>query len=632
MKEEGTSMEKLDGEGMNIVEHNIGKLKELFPEVFSEGKINFEQLKELLGEYLVEDEDHYNFKWYGKRKAGRLAQTPSLGTLRPCKEESVYWDTTQNLFIEGENLEVLKLLQKSYHRQVKMIYIDPPYNTGNDFVYKDNFKDGINHYLEMTGQLDSKGKKMGTNSSTAGRYHTNWLNMMYPRLKLARNLLRDDGVIIISIDDNESENLKKISDEIFGEDNFIGCVMWNSTKSVTNTAIISVGHTYNLVYARRRDYFKVNRHHFRLPEDGDGFSNPDNDPKGPWKADPFQVGGWRPNQQYEIINPNNGKVYFPNDGCSWKNDHSRFKELMEEGRIIFGLTGDGGPQRKRYLSEAENRGKVSKTWWDDLGTTTSGTQSVKDLFEGKSVFSNPKPIDLISRFIELGDHTNKGIVLDFFSGSSTTGHSVYQLNVNKGAIRKLLLVQLPENIDENDQDNLQAIEFCKQKKIPLKISEISKERLRRAAKKIQLENPDYKGDLGFKVFKLDSSNIKRWEADFNTLEQDLLNAIENIKQDRTNEDILFELLLKQGLKLTVQIETLTIKGKTVYSIGLGALVVCLEEDISMDVVNGIGALKEELEPEIMRVVFKDDCFRDDVVKTNALQTLKRYGIDDIKSF
>ena len=610
-------MEKLDGKSMDIVEQNIEQLKELFPEVFSEGKIQFDQLQELLGNYVVEDEDHYSFTWHGKRQAGRLAQTPSTGTLRPCKEESIDWDSTQNLFIEGDNLEVLKLLQKSYHRQVKMIYIDPPYNTGNDFVYEDDFKDGIKHYLELTGQIDSEGKKMGTNSSAAGRFHTNWLNMMYPRLKLARNLLRDDGVIFISIDDDEQTNLKKLCDEVFGEENFIAQFIWKSRQNKDNRNVTgaSIDHEYIVVYGRKIRGADRNT---------DQYKNPDNDPRGDWSS-ANMVGilpqDQRPNCHYDLTNPETN-INYGKPKMGWRYDQNTMNNLITENKIIWPEKEDGRPRRKLFLSELQQEYTgFSSIVAKDI-YTRDGTKEIDELF-GFKAFDFPKPTALIKELVVQGIEEDKdAIILDFFAGSGTTANAIMKINVDDSGNRRHISVQLPETTDEKSEA------FKSGHK---NIADISKERIRRAAKKIKEENPDYNGDLGFKVFKLDTSNIKRWEADFDTLEQDILSAVDYIKQDRSSEDLLYELLLKYGLDLTVPIETLTIDGKTVYSIGLGALVACLEKDVSIDVVNGISALKEELQPEIMRVVFKDDGFKDDVVKTNALQTLKRCGIEDIKS-
>ncbi len=620
-------MEKLDGKSMDIVEQNIEQLKELFPEVFSEGKIKFDQLQELLGNYVVEDEDHYNFTWHGKRKAGRLAQTPSTGTLRPCKEESVDWDTTQNLFIEGDNLEVLKLLQKSYHRQVKMIYIDPPYNTGNDFVYEDDFKDGVRNYLEQTGQLDSTGKKMGTNSSADGRYHTNWLNMMYPRLKLARNLLRDDGLIFISVDETEQNNLRKICDEIFGEENFIENVVWKKRYGAGGGTKGFAGlHEYILVYSKQ----PVENIEAPLSdEQKSAYKSKDEyyDIRGGYITQPLATSskGERSNLMYTIMHE--GKEIKPKPGSRWLWSEEKFLDAYNKNQVVINESEKGFSVRfKQYLKDEQGnvrKGKPLSIKADVF--TQDATKEVADLFNKKGIFDFPKPTRLLQYFFNIvvnEKEDDNGIYLDFFAGSGSSAHALMQLNAETGSKNSFISVQIPEPTEEKTEAYKAGYK---------NIADISKDRIRFAARKIQEENPDYKGDLGFKVFKLDSSNIKRWEADFDTLEQDLLNAVDYIKQDRSSEDVLYELLLKYGLDLTVPIEKRDIAGKTVYSIGLGALVACLEKDVSMDVVNGIGALKEELQPEIMRVVFKDDGFKDDVVKTNALQTLKRYGIEDIKS-
>ncbi|MEM7070990.1 MAG: site-specific DNA-methyltransferase, partial [Pseudomonadota bacterium] len=635
----GAKMDKLNGISMDIVAHRIKQLKELFPEVFSEEKINFDKLQELLGHDVVKNEDHYHFTWHGKRKAGLLAQTPSTRTLRPCRTESVQWDTTQHLFIEGDNLEVLKLLQKSYHHQVKMIYIDPPYNTGNDFIYKDDFKDGVKNYLELTGKLDSEGKKMEMNSNIAGRYHTNWLNMMYPRLKLARNLLRDDGIIFMSIDDHEVGNLRKISDEIFGEDNFLGVFIVNSTPNARDYGHIAKMHEYTLMYAKNALKAKT----YQLLELDKKFKYKDE--YSPFNIHPLYNSNVafnqnnRPNLYYPFyVNPNSSKDEFYQ--ISLKKHHDWIcvyppKSLKEQTQFVWRWgkekasknlnkeiigykTGDGHfriVQKMRHSSKLIRSLLTSKQY-----SSRAGTAEVEKIF-GQKIFSFPKPISLIKDFISAATVEND-IVLDLFAGSSTTAHSVLEKNVEDQGHRRFMMIQLPENTSN----------FADAKKAGYtNIADISKDRIRLAAKKIQYENPNYKGDLGFKAFKLDSSNIKRWEADFDTPEQDLLNAVDDIKQNRSNEDVLYEILLKCGLDLTVPIEKRTIAGKTVYSIGLGALVACLEKDVCLDVVNGIGALKDELQPEITRVVFKDDGFKDDVEKTNALQTLKRYGIKDIKS-
>ena len=624
-------MDKMDGMTMNIEQANVEKLKAVFPEVFADGKVDFDKLQGLLGHYIADDKEKYSFSWKGKADSLRLAQKRSTGTLRPCKEESKNWDTTQNLYIEGDNLEVLKLLQSSYLNSVKMIYIDPPYNTGNDFVYTDDFADGIAHYKEVTGQATK------SNPETAGRYHTNWLNMMYPRLKLARNLLTDDGVIFMSISDAEFHNLKKIADEIFGEMNYCGDIIWNSTKSVTNTALISVSHTYNLVYFKNMDYFVENREVFRLPDDGEGFENPDNDPRGPWKADPFQVGGWRPNQQYEIINPNTGVAYRPNAGCSWKNDYQKFQELLRDNRIVFGKTGEGGPQRKRFIWEAQERGKVSKTLWDDVETTTNGTQMIKKMFDGVSVFDNPKPVGFIKRLLQLGS-SKDSIILDFFSGSATTAHAVMQLNAEDGGHRKFICVQLPEKTDEQSEAYKAGYKT---------ICEIGKERIRRAGEKIldelkikneelkinEKNNPQFKIqnskflipqlDVGFKVFKLDSSNLVKWDNTPTTDEEEVKKRIQQslfyLVEGREDLDLVYEIMLKYGLSLTLPVEERKFDGITAYIINHPdyKVLICLEPNITLSAV-------EEMDKEtIGTYIFADRCFADANILSNTEEILKK---------
>lgn len=641
-------MDKMDGMTMNIEQANVEKLKEVFPEVFADGKVDFDKLQGLLGHYIADDKEKYSFSWKGKADSLRLAQKRSTGTLRPCKEESKNWDTTENLYIEGDNLEVLKLLQSSYLNSIKMIYIDPPYNTGNDFVYTDDFADGIAHYKEVTGQATK------SNPETAGRYHTNWLNMMYPRLKLARNLLTDDGVIFMSISDAEFHNLKKIADEIFGEMNYCGDIIWNSTKSVTNTALISVSHTYNLVYFKNMDYFVENREVFRLPDDGEGFENPDNDPRGPWKADPFQVGGWRPNQQYEIINPNTGVAYRPNAGCSWKNDYQKFQELLRDNRIVFGKTGEGGPQRKRFIWEAQERGKVSKTLWDDVETTTNGTQMIKKMFDGVSVFDNPKPVGFIKRLLQLGS-SRDSIILDFFSGSATTAHAVMQLNAEDGGKRKFICVQLPEKTDEQSEAYKAGYKT---------ICEIGKERIRRAGEKIKEEIEKYnnrKGtitrgddgkvkhlsiwgefsisgkdinideyikdkpyvDIGFKVFKLDSSNLVKWDNTPTTDEEEVKKRIQQslfyLVEGREDLDLVYEIMLKYGLSLTLPVEERKFDNVPAYIINHPdyKVLVCLAPNITLSAV-------EEMDKEtIGTYIFADRCFADANILSNTEEILKK---------
>ena len=597
-------MQQLNGTSKDIVSENIEKLKELFPEVFSEGKIDFKKLEEELGSFTCNDAERYNFTWAGKSEAKKIAQTPSMGTLRPCREESKNWDTTQNLYIEGDNLEVLKLLQKSYHKQVKMIYIDPPYNTGKDFVYKDNFHDNIKNYLEITGQVDGEGNRLSTNSDTNGRYHSDWLSMMYPRLKLARNLLKDDGVIFISIDDNEVANLRKVCDEIFGEDNFIGNICHKARASVSNDKIISSNHNHILLYAKNGNIIFENRKNFGLNPDLDGFDKEDD--RGKYKYTPVDgPGGAR-----------KGNPYYTFEGVT---GFFRYSQETMQDKFNKGLVVKVGEslQQKYYLDDAKNTRKTDTTWWDEKLYTSTATSRLKDLMNG-DYFTNPKHVELLIRILTLSTQDNN-LILDFFSGSATTAHAVMKLNSEDGGNRKYIMVQLPEPTDN--------------KEFPT-ICEIGKERIRRAGEKIIADNRDKdlsSLDSGFKVLKLDSSNIKTWDSNFDNVRASLLDAVENIKNDRTSEDLLYEILLKYGLDLTLPIEEKEINGIKVYVIGYGALVTCLDDNITIEAVEAIAKLKEHYQSEIMRVVFKDASFKDAVVKTNAYQILKQFGIDEVVS-
>ena len=619
----------------DLAAENLERMRVLFPEAFTEDGIDFSTLRQLLGDAVDDGDERYGLSWSGKRRARRLALAPSLGTLRPRPDESVDWDTTQNLMIEGDNLETLKVLQRSYYGKVKLIYIDPPYNTGKDWIYPDNYKNGVKNYLKLTGQLDGNGQNLTSNPETSGRFHTTWLNMIYPRLLIARNMLRDDGILVASTSDSEIHNFRSCLDEIFGADNIIGCVVWNSTKSVTNTALISVSHTYNLIYARDREHFVKNRHHFRLPEPGDGFSNPDNDPRGPWKADPFQVGGERPNQMYPITNPKTGVVYRPNPGSSWKNELRVFEELMADNRIVFGASGEAGPQRKRFQTEAEDRGRVAKTWWDDVATTADATRAANDLM-GESVFNNPKPTSLVRRFIQLGAHDpNSSIIMDFFAGSGTTALAALEENIADGANRKYILVQLPEPLDPNNKEQKIAAEYCDGIGKPRNLAELTKEHLRRfrARHMGKLETPT---DLGFRVFKLDTSNIRAWEPNRENLKQSILDSQKPIKSDSSEDDILYELMLKLGIDLRAPVQTRIFVEKRVVAVDGGALIACMSEEIGEDdserVALGIAEWLETLEnTDDVTAVFRDDAFINDVAKVNLAEILRQYGVKDVRS-
>lgn len=648
-----------ESKSLDVTQHNIEQLKVLFPDVFSEGKVDFDALKAVLGEAVDDSAERYNFTWHGKNKARQIAQTPSTGTLRPCKEESVNWDTSENLFIEGDNLEVLKLLQKSYHKKVKMIYIDPPYNTGKDFVYKDNFHDNIKNYLEITGQIDDEGKKLSANSETSGRYHSAWLSMMYPRLKLARSLIRDDGVIVVHLDEHETFHLRLMLNEIFGEDNFLGEICWDKGNPKGDSTKIAYQHESIICYSKNYELFKESNKLKRakpnaakiikkasslfskvgsrlVPEDlvkitkkygveikkeeySISYSLADaNEELATWiSSQPEFSGGeaaykfidseGRVYQPVSMSWPNNKKApddYFKplihpktNKECpvpdkGWRNPSSTMKELLEKKLIVFGEDESTQPRRKYLLSEnmTENVPSVLKfAGSDDSFFKKLGLK-----------FDNPKPYlfskSLISYFTKPDD-----LVMDFFAGSGTTGHACLSFENNEE--RRFMLVQMPEktageNIVETTISRLKA---C------------------------------INGKQGFKFYKLDETNIRPWESDFDNIEKSLLNASESIKTERSVEDVLYEILLKYGIELTVPVEQEIINGKQVFVVGAGALLVCLDDDITTDVVEGIAQLKQDLDPETTQVVFKDAGFADSVVKTNAIQILKQAGIDDVKS-
>ncbi|WP_264180372.1 site-specific DNA-methyltransferase [Escherichia coli] len=516
---------------MDIVADNISKLKELFPEVFTEGKVDFDALKEVLGGYIDGREERYSFTWNGKSKARMLAQTPSAGTLRPCKEESVDWDTTQNLFIEGDNLEVLKLLQKSYHKKVKMIYIDPPYNTGKDFVYKDNFKDNIKNYKEITGQVDGDGRSLSSNPETNGRYHTDWLNMMYPRLKLARNLLKDDGIIFISIDDNEYHNLKLMCDEVFGEERFVGSISWkNKYGAGAKTKGFIEVHEYILCYSKS-ELINISS---KLSEDQRGTYNKKDEKyntRGGYFTQPLMTTSMddRKNLQYDI--EYDGDIIKPKKQWVWAKE--RLLKAIEDNEVVIKKKVDGSysVRYKVYLIDEQGNERKGKPLSLLNGPfNQEGTKEVEELL-GPNIFSFPKPTSLIEFFFgfEINDESDKsGIYLDFFSGSCSSAQAVLHLNLQDNGSRRYIMVQLPELISASSEAYKSGYKT---------IAEISKERIRRAAAKIKQENPDYQGDLGFKVLKLDSTNIKPWELDFDLTEQDLEDQISNIKHGREEEDV-----------------------------------------------------------------------------------------------
>ena len=610
-------MTELNGLTPDIAAENIKQIKALFPDVFCEGKIDFDKLKQALGDYVDDSKERYNFTWNGKGKALRLAQTPSAGTLRPCMEESKDWDTTQNLYIEGDNLEVLKLLQKSYHSKVKMIYIDPPYNTGKDFVYPDNFTDSIENYKSITGQTDAEGKSISNNSETSGRYHTDWLNMMYPRLRLARNLLTEDGVIFISIDDNELDNLRKLCNEVFGEENFIANIVWKHTQQSKNDERhFSRQYNHNLVFAKHVDML----HNFnfkRTEEDNKNYSNPDNDTKGEWRSGDVRSPNYRKTLCFDIVAPNGNKIKAPDNGWRWSEE--TIKDKIATGEIKF-KQDNSGIIRKIYLSKQDGRTPENLWIGDKYGTTRQATADIKGLFGDKSVFDTPKPKELILSMLKIATGENSTI-LDFFSGSATTAHAVMQLNAENSGNRKFIMVQLPEPTDEKDEAYKAGYK---------NICEIGKERIRRAGEKVKEEAGliAQNLDIGFKVLKLDSSNIRKWQPDYENLEHSLIDFLDNYLEGRTELDVVYEIMLKFGLDLTCPVDESMIDGKKVYSIGFGMLIICLDNEITTMIANGILDLVNGLKPETTRVVFKDNGFKTDSNKTNIKEILKCGGIEE----
>lgn len=609
----------IDGLSMNIEQANMDKLKSIFPECFAEGKLDIDKLLSLCGEYIDNDFEKYKFEWKGKAECLRLAQKRSTGTLRPCPEESVNWDTTKNLYIEGDNLEVLKLLQTAYYRKVKMIYIDPPYNTGNDFVYEDDFADPLARYKEVTQQTTK------SNPETMGRYHTNWLNMMYPRLRLAANLLKDDGVIFISIDDNEVDNLKKLCNEVFGEENFVAQLIWERAFSPKNDAkYVSNSHDYVLMYARNISDFKIGQLD-RSEEAESRYKNPDNDPRGKWTSGDLSVKTYNASSDYEIITPSGRKVLPPHGAC-WRVSKERFNELVDDNRIWFGENGDNVPRLKRFLSEIkEGIVPTSILFYKDVGHSQEGRQELKKIFDDKGYFDGPKPIRLIRRLLTMANTDDDSIILDFFSGSATTAHAVMQLNAEDGGNRQFIMVQLPEVCDEKSEAYKAGYK---------NICEIGKERIRRAGKKILEENNQMtledkeQLDIGFKVFKLDSSNLKTWDNTPVTAEQmDLLyermnNMIHRVKSDRSDLDMVCEIMLKLGVPLTYSITTVEINGKTAYSIGDDCLLlICLAPDVQPE------DIEQMAEYAPAKLIISRESFVDDTAMANAHYILKDHGVE-----
>ncbi|SOC44454.1 site-specific DNA-methyltransferase [Ureibacillus acetophenoni] len=653
-------VKKLNGESLDLTKQNIERLKELFPEVISDGhKIDFNRLKAILGESVEDQHDRYQFTWHGKKQTIVGAQKPSKGTLRPLPEKSKNFDTTENLYIEGDNLEVLKLLQKSYNGKIKMIYIDPPYNTGKDFVYKDNFVDGVQNYLELTGQLDSEGNILSTNTERNGRFHTDWLNMMYSRLKLARNLLTEDGVIFISIDDHEQSRLKFICDEIFGESNFVSNFIWYGGRK-NDSKLISNSHEYILIYVKNSNYLTENKILWREQKQGldkiyvaakefyetygeeEGSKrlkqwfqrlSPDDpalankhyanvDEHGPYYKDNISwPGGGGP--VYDVIHPITKKlVKIPSRGWLFKEE--RMLELIADGRVAFGPDENGVPTYKRYLKETETQVPLSVLYNDNRGAM----KRLRDLFEGKTYFDFPKDEKVIQKLIKIIPMNENDIVLDFFSGSATTAQAVMQANAEDGLNRKFILVQLPEQLDENSVAFKDGYET---------ICDIGEERIRRAGDLIKHELVEMQKagrnviepeslDIGFKVLKLDTSNIREWNTDFENIEKTLDLFETPFIDGRTEMDIVFEILIKFGLKLTVPINTFNVDERNVYDVAHGNLFICLAAKIDTNIAKAIIEKRDEYENETSSVVLSDAGFGgNDSEKLNCIELLKEAG-------
>lgn len=627
-------MDTMDGLSMDLERANLDKLRRVFPECFAEGKLDIDKLLGLCGEYIDNDFEKYRFEWKGKAECLRLAQKRSAGTLRPCPGESVDWEHTRNLYIEGDNLEVLKLLQTAYYRKVKMIYIDPPYNTGNDFVYADDFADPLARYREVTAQTTK------SNPETMGRFHTNWLNMMYPRLRLAANLLRDDGVIFISIDDNEMDNLKKICNEVFGEENFLGMILWKKKTNGNNMGFIPPVHDYILAYARSIVDIKDIGYDVTEEHISKTYSNPDNDPRGPWTTMDLSANHKGP--YFTITNPVTGETFNPPEGRYWVFNEEEVKKRIADGRIIFGKTGTTRPVQKVFAAERIH-GKIrAESWWDKHGMNEDATTEMRELFGQGKLFTHPKPSKLIYNLVKIATSNSDDIILDFFSGSATTAHAVMSLNAEDNGKRRFILVQLPEKTEIGEYPN---------------ICEIGKARIRRTGKKLMQQVTSGVGnikgegygcgmpttksewetaikeivDIGFRVFKLDSSNLKTWgAAPIDPQAGDVIGELANrmnamihrVKPDRSDLDMVFEVMLKLGVPLDFPVTEVSVNGKTAYSVGEDCLLlVCLTPDIQPEDVEQMA----EYAPA--KAVISRDSFADDTAMANAWYILRDRGVD-----
>lgn len=602
-------LEEVSSHSLDITEQNIEKLKELFPEVLTEKKIDFDKLRLILGDEVETAPERYNFTWNGKKQVMQLAQQPTVATLKPNKAKSKNWDETQNLYIEGDNLEVLKILQKSYANKVKLIYLDPPYNTGSDFVYKDSFSDSLENYLEVTCQVDDEGKKFSTNSDTDGRYHTNWLNMMYPRLKLARNLLRQDGVIAISIDDNEVAKLRNLLDETFGENNFIQEIAWRRSDNQANIGLAARVKEYILIYAKNKKELVYGR----LPLSESAIRE--------YRYSDSYAGKFR---RGILLDKTRGRYSYPVTTKSgnvlngpWMVAEEKFKELDENNGIYWTSGGEEQPYSKIYLSES--KGAIPNDFWGiEYGTNQRASLEVEVLF-GERYFDFPKPVSLIKSLISLGAPDKDDIVLDFFSGSGTTAQAVMESNIDDDGKRKFILVQLPEDIDAKHKAYKAGMR---------KIPEIAEKRISLAGDKIIAENPELAGklDVGFKVFELSKSNIKKWNAEPKDLNEQFELLANNFEEGSKPIDVVYEIMLKQGLDLTYPISETKVGDAVVYDIAFGAIFVVLGDKITSEVASHIIKQIADEEAENSVVVLQDEKFINDSEKLNTIEQLNASGI------
>ena len=618
-------MDKMKMQTPDLADENFQKLAALFPNAVTETKdengnvvrsIDADVLRQEINTSVVEGpEERYQFTWPGKRDAIRLAAAPIAASLRPCREESVDFDKTENIYIEGDNLDVLKLLRETYLGRVKMIYIDPPYNTGNDFIYEDDFAGDTDEFHLRDNQYDDLGNRLVQNLDSNGRFHTDWLNMLYPRLKIAKDLLSEDGVIFISIDDNEFRNLRNMCDEVFGAGNFVATIVWQKIHSTKNDArFFSENHEYALVFAKSIDKFSLNL----LPRTDDmnsRYKNPDNDPRGPWQSGDLVASGERSNGHFIVKSPISGKEFDVPQGKHWVYSKENLAKLVADNQIWFGSDGNSFPRKKRFLSDVQD-GRTPNTLWlsEDVGHNQTATREVKSIFNNEKVFDFPKPVSYIKQMLTIGSEKGS-IIMDFFSGSSTTAHALMELNKEDNGNRKFIMIQIPETCDEGSETFKNGYK---------NICEIGKERIRRAGKQIKEESPMTTANLdtGFRVFKLDSSNMK--DVYYNpgkTEQKDLLGHVDNIKEDRTPEDLLFQVMLEFGIPLSSKIRKTAIAGKDVFNVEDNFLIACFDDDITNEIITAIAKEKPQY------VVLRDSGFKTDSVAANFEQIFATYSPD-----